>query len=108
MTDCFEIGACPTNEWAVQVSTEGDYLEAMQNECERFKAMLHTRYPFVPKEAIGLKIYPHEFGRYIIVAINFIDEEGKNFARFIENTAPLTWDDLKTFTIEDYEKWLQG
>ena len=97
MRDYFELGSTPCDEDCVQVSRTADYMPAMRQELKRYEAHLDKILP-VPEDIhawYSIKWNSHDFGSYGEVAINFDDEDNQaiEFACFVEEHTPTTWDD---------------
>jgi len=93
-TDYIELGSAPYEEDCVQVSRTKDYIEDMSKECKQYKEMLMKRFP-IP-DAIhawfNIKGFEHDYGTYYEVVIKY-NEEASDFANFVENNLPATWND---------------
>ena len=124
----FEILAgSPLDEDCVQVSND-DYMPAMREELNKFKEMLEKRFaPILEANSdmrLKIKWESHDFGRYCEVAIYFpeypeedydsehdkglentenIDKNSQiwRIVNFMESHLPLTWSDIKVFTMDD-------
>ena len=93
-----ELGSSPYDEDCVQVS-KGDYIDAMKEECRRYKSLLEENFP-IPEDIdayFTIKANPHDFGTYYEVCISYDpdDEKQTEFALFVEGNLPRVWDDTK-------------
>ena len=103
MRDYIDIGSAPCEEDCVQVTKEGDYVQAMREECKRFIAAIRSKLgPEVGSAQLRVKGNPHDFGTYYEVVCYFDseDEEGMDYAFRCESDAPSTWDDTKPIAAE--------
>ncbi len=95
MRDYIELGSVPVDEDCVQVSTKEPYIDAMREECRRYKSYLEQVCP-IPGDVSAryiIKTFPHDFGSYMEVCIVFDDEDEKasEFAYNLEDKLPCTW-----------------
>ena len=102
MRDYLDSETSPYEENGVQVSSSCDYMPAMREEANRFRAMLEKRFAkLIESTGIYLRIAsnPHDFGSYLSIKICFDDENEKqcDAAYFIESNMPATWDDNYVF-----------
>jgi hypothetical protein len=95
-----EIGSCPAEETGVQVSSGGDYHNAMQEECERYKNMLIAKFPNCNKVDVEIKWFPHDFGQYAEVVAKYYSDEGEEQAIFMQDNAPMNWTDTEPVMFE--------
>ncbi len=103
LREYIEIGPCPAEEDAVQVSTKVDYYNAMIEQCRKYKRMLILKFPSCDKVELSIKINNHDFGKYAEVVAYYNDEIGEEQAIFIQNNAPEKWSDTEPiqFTQEE-------
>ncbi len=104
--DILPIGPAPTNESCAQVG-DPDYPERSRRECRIFLRMLLRLFP-VPESLeakLLVKTFPHEFGRYREVCVQFAPSsaEATRYAYHIENSAPAQWDTLARYELA----WLE-
>ena len=97
MRDYFELGCTPAEEDCVQVERTGTYMPAMKAELARYRELLRVLFP-IPDDLdvyFAIKWEDHDFGRYGEVAIFFNDNDPRTieFACFVEEHTPATWDD---------------
>lgn len=99
MTDYLEIGTAPADENCVQVG-EPDYANRALQECQRFVALLEKKFPVYCAEKYEtinprfvVKKFPHDFGNYFQVCIEWDDKDGEDFAFWVEENLPETWED---------------
>ena len=98
MRDFMTLGPVPFEEECIQVSPEVDYTE-MRNEVSKFVAMLERRFTNIPENAyFGIKRESHDFGTYFEAAVYWDteDEESRDFAFYVENHLPASWNDDST------------
>lgn len=94
--ECIELGSTPADEDCAQVGSE-NYEERARAECERYIALLRTKFGTEPETArLAIKGFPHDFGRYYEVVCYFDDgnEVATEYAYLLESKAPTTWKDL--------------
>ena len=76
MRDYMEIGSSPCDEPCVQVTKEGDYHEAMRDECRRFLELIRKKLGEEPPGArLAIKSNPHDFGTYLEVVCYYDDKD---------------------------------
>lgn len=95
--ESLHIGPVPCDEPCVQVCN-GDYRDKMRREVNRYVKMLQKRFPDPPGDCeIVLKWSQHDFGSYAeaVVAYDPDDDDSTSYAFFVENNAPMTWDDTE-------------
>jgi hypothetical protein len=93
--DMLELGSAPAEEDCVSVTDKEDYMQAMREECRRYKALLESLFP-VPDNVdacFAIKSYPHDFGTYMEVVVKFdnYDEKAIDFAFHVEENLPGKW-----------------
>lgn len=96
-----EIGTTPYEEECAQVG-ELDYYEKVNEESIRYIALLREIFGDETEHdcLYVRKSFPHDFGTYYEVCIKFYDtDRGNEFAYFVEENLPATWDMKK----EDYD-----
>ncbi|MFH0921809.1 MAG: hypothetical protein V1913_15785 [Fibrobacterota bacterium] len=93
------IGTTPTMEECVMVDPKTNYLPAMKEEANRFRAMLLDRFSLFHLVRYKVRSNPHDFGNYIDIEIEYDNscEKSTDQAFFIERNLPDTWEDKKTF-----------
>jgi hypothetical protein len=102
MLEVMELACSPLIEDCVQVSSTEVYLPKMKEELKKFQTMLEKRFP-IPEGVHArffIKWQPHDFGRYGEVAIEY-NETGEDFAFFVENNLPETWDDTNVLEFKE-------
>lgn len=107
MEDYFELGSSPNGEDCVQVDSTKDYYLEMKEELNRYKEMLQNIFPM--PEDLGcyfkIKWFPHDFGKYgeVVIMFDGDDQNEIDFACFVEDNLPETWDDdeIREFTGEN-------
>lgn len=94
-----ELAATPVDEPCAQVG-DPDYGEKARRECRAYVAQLKRIVTAAGKEVppgarIVVKTNAHDYGTYHEVAVRFCedDEEACDFAFWLENNQPATWDD---------------
>ncbi len=100
MKDYISIGTAPIDEDCVQVdSSDPSYIPKMKEECKRYKEFLEKKLP-IPEELKGrvylsIKRFEHDFGPYFEVVANYDDNDelAENYAVYICDNQPLTWND---------------
>jgi len=97
MRQYMELGSSPSSEDCVQVEPSGEYLVPMKEELRRYKTMLENKFP-VPENVqawFSVKFFPHDFGSYGEVCINYDDDDtaSADFAYFVEEHSPNAWQD---------------
>lgn len=92
-----EIGSAPYEENCVGVTSDGDYHQAMKNECRRYKTLLEGAYPPPGDAHLGIKSNPHDFGTYyeVVAYYNPSHEDEVQWAFMLEGDIPGTWDELE-------------
>jgi len=78
--DKMELGPTPCGEDCVQVDKNGDYIQAMKEECRRYKALLVEKFP-IPEDinaCFVIKGNLHDFGTYYEVCISYDTEDKKS------------------------------
>ncbi len=98
MRDFMTLGPVPFEEECIQVSPEVDYTE-MRKEVSNYVAMLDKRFLNIPENAyFGIKRESHDFGTYFEAAVYWDteDEESRDFAFYVENHLPASWNDNST------------
>jgi hypothetical protein len=96
MYEYIELGSAPVEEDCAQVSSAEDYMEAMVEECRRYKALLESIFFDMPETVrLIVKRFPHDFGSYYEVVARYPihDETAADYAWSMEDRLPLTWDD---------------
>lgn len=105
MIETIELGPAPCNEDCVQVSSKEDYMHAMTREVQRYIEMLRRRFPEHEKMGIVFrnKWFPHDFGGYreAIAVFNGDDVEAMEYACWMEEYLPLTWDDESVLVMKN-------
>lgn len=96
MREYIELGSAPAEEDCVQVSRTSEYLDAMRDECRRYRLLLEKKCP-IPEEVNArytIKQFLHDFGSYMEVCIVFddTDEAACEFAYNLETELPLRWE----------------
>lgn len=101
MQDYFELGSSPSDEECVQVSDENkNYISEMELELEKYKTMLENIFPQYKELGCRFEIkwtwwdFAHQYGEVVIFHNPEIDEQ-EDFAYFVEENLPNTWDDLE-------------
>lgn len=96
----FELETTPINEECVQVKSGEDYMPAMREQAQRFKALLMKRFINLPAGMdFIIKRFEHDFGGYLEVCIRYFDDENESVAVFIQDNLPEKWSDEKVFDI---------
>lgn len=95
--DYVDLSSSPIQEPGVQVSKYVDYREDMINECKDFARQLMEIFPWHNEVGIDfvIKANPHDFGTYYEVNARFsdADEMSYDYAYWMQDHLPLTWDD---------------
>ena len=96
MKDYYPIAPVPYGEECAQVGQPGYFRQAMA-ECRRFKALLEAAFPPPPGTSFKIKGFPHDFGEYheVIVEFNDTNEASAEFAGMVEDGVPETWEELE-------------
>ena len=95
MRDYIELGSAPSDEDCVQVNPSVDYYPLMQEECQRFLALIRQTMGVEPDGArLALKSFAHDFGTYIEVVCHFDTENSRSmqYAFECEANLPRTWE----------------
>jgi len=95
MENYLVLAPAPTEEDCVCVGEE-DYLPRARAECERFIALLHTKFGPEPEGArLAVKSFLHDFGNYLEVVCSFGETlpESVAYALHCADNLPATWDD---------------
>ena len=104
MRDFLTIGPTPSDEDCQQAPyTDRGLAHA---ECEAFIAQLIRVFGDPPEGAsFGVHTEDHEFGQYFEVVIWYNDrvKEAVDFAYYVENRAPTTWDDEARESLARYK-----
>jgi hypothetical protein len=100
--DYISIGNTPASEECVQVSKKEDYVDKMLAECNRYKEMLQAKFSNCDKVTICVKIFPHEFGSYAEVVVEYDNDDidAISQALHIENNSPMNWSDTEPIKFE--------
>lgn len=89
-----ELGPAPYDEQCVQIGTL-DYREKAIAECQRYKEQIIRQFGEPPENA-GLRVkgFPHDFGNYYELCINFDpdDEKAVEYAFEVEGNLPANWE----------------
>jgi len=94
MKDYFSLGPAPASEDCVQVG-EPDYQMRALKECIRYRNLLRQLYP---EARFRVKRFPHDFGPYFEVVVEFDDSNDQEIAQAFEvDGCPYT-------TWEEFEK----
>jgi hypothetical protein len=95
MDTYLSLAPAPVEEDCAQVGT-ADYHTKARAECQRFIALLRTKFGPEPVGArFAIKSFPHDFGDYLEVVCYF-DETlpaSVEYAYHCEDNLPATWDD---------------
>ena len=117
-TETLEFDTTPINEDCTQVGVE-NYSELAKNEARRTIAILEKKLLGPNNEAFAaIQGYftiggcPHDFGTYYEIRYKFLEDEdcevgdiqacAWDFANFVENNFPMTWDDDEPVNFADY------
>jgi hypothetical protein len=95
MRDYVSIGSSPVDEECAQVGS-ADYYERSRKECGAFKRQLVRIFGEPPEGAMLVtKTFPHDFGEYREVCVNYDDEseEALKYAFELEGSTPEKWDE---------------
>lgn len=100
MTEWVSIDTTPYDEKCVNVDSTTDYLPAMRGEARRYVKMLNERFINFGKTRFKINSNRHDFGTYLDISINFIEEDDESIkqAQFIEGNLPANWTDTEVFT----------
>lgn len=103
MREYLELGSVPFGENCVQVGAD-DYYTKYREESNRYIEQLKHRFPEINNVNcyFSIKGFPHEFGTYHEVVINYNDNDDAaiNFAFFVENNLPEYWNDNEVLLYE--------
>ena len=93
----FELGICPVDEESEcpQVGNP-DYPEKAKAMCYRYIKLLEKLFPLHEKYGVTFSVQanPHDFGTYFEVVVNYEEDTiGAEYASYIEDDLPATWDD---------------
>ena len=96
MANYISIGSSPSDEDCAQ-TTNPDYDTLSRQECERFRQLILNICGPPPESAwVGVKKFPYEcdsgFYREVVVFYHDTDSEGIDYAYWVENHSPTTWD----------------
>jgi hypothetical protein len=94
MKDHVNIGPVPCNEDCIQVGEE-NYQARSRTESLRFLKLIQEVCGPEPENAkLVIKSFPHDFGSYIEVCVEFNDEDEQaiDYAYHCEAHAPANWD----------------
>ena len=96
MRDYQSIGPVPCAEDCQQIGSPDYDDDKARLECKTYIAQLKRMHKNIPFAAsFGLKSFPHDFGTYTEVVVNFDDEyeDSVNFMLEVECNLPEDWDD---------------
>lgn len=107
MRDYISIGSTPCDEECAQVG-DSDYRSKAINECKRFIELIRKVNGPEPELSTAIlltKSFPHDFGTYYEVVVQFDDEDeiGLDYALFVEGNSPQRWDEN-----EGSRKWVKA
>ena len=89
--DYIDIGPSPAEEDCVQVGVE-NYRERAQVEMGRYIHAIRDTVGVEPPGArLRIKWFPHDFGTYGSVVVEYYDDEGMEYAFRAEREAPERW-----------------
>jgi hypothetical protein len=90
----YSLGPSPVDEECVQVGSD-NYLANAQKECKRYMELLEKKFDLLDGMYFQITYNAHDFGTYLDVEVFFNenDEEQLNYASYIEDNLPFTWED---------------
>lgn len=96
MLGYISLGPVPAEEDCAQVG-ETNYTHKATYECRRYAKALRTKYPPPPGARVGIKSFPHDFGSYHEVVVEYDPENGlaTEYAFRLEGSLPSTWAELE-------------
>ena len=94
MRDSIQLAPTPTNETCAQVG-DADFDSRSKVECRAFQNQLTRMFPPVGNARFVTKSFPHDFGVYREVCVEFDDavEAEVEFAYRVEGNLPHEWDE---------------
>lgn len=93
--ETISIGSSPCEEDCVQ-TTDDNYAEAAQEECQRFIDLIRRTVGVEPRGAeLFVEAHAHDFGTYYEVSCRFDPDNtaARRYALRCEAEAPPTWED---------------
>lgn len=103
--DWLTIGSTPSDEDCVQ-TINPDYDRLSRQECERFRQLVLKICGQPPNDTVwvGVKKFPYEcdkcclsgFYREVVVFYDNTNQEGMDYAYWVESHSPQTWDQKET------------
>lgn len=91
-----ELGSVPGDEDCAQINSE-NYEKDCKEECKRYITLLTKKFPEFASKRVEFRrrSFSHDFGVYYEVVVSFDenDEDAAEFAYFVENNLPATWND---------------
>ena len=107
MRDYITLGSTPYSEECAQVGSI-DYYDKVYPEMKKYIELLNTIFPEVKKYncTFIFKEFEHDFGTYHEVVIIYDDDDvnSLNYAYFVSDEIPETWNDTKVRIYNNEER----
>ena len=102
------IAPSPSEERCVQLTSTGEYIDAMRKEVHEFVLLLRKVFPWAEEHGVIItrKGFNHDFGTYYeaVAKFNDEDEEARRLAYFIIDNYPRKWTDETVVPMPETEE----